>query len=159
MDNFEGGLRPNWEVVKGRPAVSNGKLTSSVNQTWLLVGDPRWENYVVEFDAEKVWEEAYVGVHVQDLNNMVAVNMRGNTLDFWYIVSDGKWYGMGLEIRNSLVLNPAKVRISVKDNHYIAEIGGGKVGEIWDQTLSNGRVALNLTTYVIIDNFKVTWLP
>lgn len=159
QDNFEGGLRPEWEVVSGRPAVSNGKLTSSVNRTWLVVGDPRWRNYIVEFDAEKVHEEAYVGVHVQDLNNMVAANIRGNTLDFWYVVSDDNWYGMGIEIRVSLVSKPAIVRITVRDNTYTAEIGGGKVGEIWDQTFSNGRVAINLTTYVIIDNFKIIWLP
>jgi hypothetical protein len=75
-DNFDAGLSPDWEVISGNPIIVNGMLTTA-QDTWLLVGDPEWINYSLEFRTDSkngfFWEGYNaVGIHVLDIDNMYA---------------------------------------------------------------------------------------
>ncbi len=75
-DDFDDGLSNAWEMVSGNPVVVNGTLSAD-QDTWLLVGDPTWTNYSVEFQGESVKSHFYYGadivaLRVFDMDNMYA---------------------------------------------------------------------------------------
>ncbi len=75
-DDFEKGLSDSWETVLGNPIIVNGMLSTD-QDTWLLVGDPSWTNYSVEFNTEQpaAWnkqEANVIGVRADGIDNMYA---------------------------------------------------------------------------------------
>jgi len=93
-DGFDDGLKAGWEVLSGSPFVVNDQLSAD-EITWLLVGDPGWTEYSVQFHTDPNayffnQEPDMVGVRVANLDNMI-VFAWSEYRDVWYIVKDGNW--------------------------------------------------------------------
>lgn len=157
FDDFNSGLKSEWEVMSGKPVISNGGL-SATEDTWLIVGDPRWQNYIVEFDGVRNQAEMYLGVHVHDLGNMAAFQWHFDHSG-WYLVEDGDWASVEDTKVFRLGGKTGPAKITVENNQYSATVFGRDVGSFWEATFSMGRVAINLDEWIVIDNFKITWLP
>jgi hypothetical protein len=63
-DDFDAGLRPEWEIVQGTWGTASGQFTLidvSERPTigMALVGDTSWDNYVVEFDVTGLYDSRW----------------------------------------------------------------------------------------------------
>ena len=156
-DNFDDGLSDAWEIVIGSPIIVNGMLSTD-QHTWLLVGDPNWKNYSVEFNTDStqgfIWEGFnIIGVRALDINNMYAYKWSENEAAS-FIVEDGIWS----EIPQS-DYNPenygTNFMISIVDNQISIYESGIKFTSFYDSRFEKGRVILKLFADTVIDNFKV----
>ena len=93
-DDFDSGLSDAWEIVSGNPIVVNGTLSTD-QDTWLLVGDPTWTNYSVEFQGESGKDHFYDGVNIVALRVFDMDNMYAYKWVFvereWNVVENGEW--------------------------------------------------------------------
>ncbi len=156
-DDFESGLLDAWEVVSGNPIVVNGTLSTD-QDTWLLVGDPGWENYSIEFRTNSP-----VGWTAQGFN---ALGVRAETVDNMYaykwaeydsecfILKNGDWVAVpqtdfvpGREEKT--------YRFTIEDDLFTVYMNGQKRTSFFDKRYSNGRIALKLFADTFIDDFKV----
>ncbi|MFC1879100.1 hypothetical protein ACFLZW_04235 [Chloroflexota bacterium] len=158
QDNFDNGLSPEWQVVSGKPAVANGHLTSASNSSWLMVGDPRWTNYKIEFYVYDDAEPSYIGIHAQDIGNMVALKWYFAYCE-WNVVADGDWLRIKDTYDDNVDFESSMISLSVTNNTYSAFGGGRSLSSFWDSTYSQGMVALKLTPYIVIDDLIITYIP
>lgn len=54
VDNFDNGLRPEWQLVKGNPVFKNGGIGSLSGELDLSLGDATLSNYALEFDYSNI---------------------------------------------------------------------------------------------------------
>jgi len=158
-DDFENGLSDAWEVVSGNPMVVNGMLTTD-RDTWLLVGDPSWKNYSVEFvtDSPFGWhkqEMNAVGVRAQGIENMYAYGW-GSYIGAGYIEENGEF----TEVPNTKMdfeydYDIKTQRITVQDGVVTVYRFGSKIISFVDERFTSGRVAIKITNESTIDDFKI----
>lgn len=158
-DNFDAGLSPSWEIISGNPMVVNGMLSSS-EDSLIMVGDPSWKNYSIEYDNRaELTSMIYQGFNVTDLravdpNNMYAAKWTNMEIK-WFIVVNGKWN----EIPNSRTgIDWSEVinhRITVNKNTITLYINGIQQFSFVDTKFTQGRVGLLIHPDTQIDNFKV----
>jgi len=158
-DDFEDGLSNAWEVVSGNPMVVNGMLTTD-RDTWLLVGDPSWKNYSVEFvtDSPFGWhkqEMNAVGVRAQGIENMYAYGW-GSYIGAGYIEENGEF----TEVPNTKMdfeydYDIKTQRITVQDGVVTVYRFGSKIISFVDERFTSGRVAIKITNESTIDDFKI----
>ncbi len=157
QDNFDTGLSEYWEVLSGSPVVVNGRLTAN-EPTWLAIGDPSWDDYIIEFDADAAgcWFGSNVdtvAVRFIDINNMIAWRWE-DCESYWYIVDSGKdnqvpksgsgtGYGM------------IGLRIIVDGDKFSAFQGDKLLSSFFDRRFPKGRVALKVNKNTLIDNFII----
>jgi len=157
-DNFDDGLSDAWEIVSGNPIVVNGMLSSD-QDSWVLIGDPTWTNYSVEFDAESLanyWNQLgfnATAVRVVDMDNMYAYKWVDQESD-WYVVENGSWnqipqsdFRLGTETYN--------IRIVVKDDSITLYVDGMNESSFFSSKFPQGRIGLLIAQETLIDNFKV----
>lgn len=156
-DDFEDGLSDAWEVISGNPIVVNGMLTAD-QDTWLMVGDPSWENYSIEFDTDSPvgWISQgfnVIGVRAEDIDNMYAYKW-AEYEGYSYIVEEGNWSEIPQSEYN--VENAgSNLMINVIDGQIALYENGMKATSFFDSRFKNGRIALRIFPEATIDNFKV----
>ena len=167
-DDFNDGLDPAWEVVRGDWRVANDKLTTvsrDNERSIMLVGDPTWSDYVVECEIDfraRTSDAIEVIVRAQDGQNGMKYWMKVfSARPDWRIVEDGNETVL-VESELGLPLSP-NIRIEVKDDNFVAYVDGEKWLSINDPTFTNGKVGLILhcsgsVNCSTMDNFKVTAL-
>ncbi len=156
-DDFSAGLSSGWQVVYGNPLVVNDMLTTDQN-TLLMIGDPSWKNYSIEFTADPgfCWlsrAENWVLVRAENTNNMYAYKW-GECESYWFIVKNGVWnevpqsdYNPGWETSN--------FRIEVEGGS-MSVYGNGLLGSsIFDNTYTEGRIGLMIGENTTLDDFVV----
>jgi len=156
-DDFGSGLSDAWEIVYGNPIVINGTLSAD-QDTWLLVGDPTWTNYSVEFlgETEKhfFWADAdIVGLRVADLDNMYAYKWTTVETE-WHIVENGEWN----VVPKSYVNDQRSVkhfRFEVNGDSIKLLIDGVNESSFFDDKFTQGRIGLFISKDTVIDDFKV----
>lgn len=158
-DDFEDGLSDEWDVVSGNPLIVNGKLTTD-QDTWLLVGDPNWENVSVEFNTN--FERSTfgtgtsfngIGVRVKDIDNMYFIRW-GEYQDGIFIIDDGNWN----ELPNTgydVVDKEVNLRITVVDGQVALYDNGIKALSFFDTRFKSGRVAVHIFTNSTFDDFRI----
>jgi DNA-binding CsgD family transcriptional regulator len=158
-DNFDQGLSEVWDVVSGNPMIVNGMLTSD-QDVWLMVGDPTWKNYSVEFKAETDINAAnlgfnIIGVRVVDIDNMYAYEF--STYDtLWSIVKDGKWNAIpGSTNLSGEKLNISDFKIIVNNSSITFYIDGIQKFSFVDSKYPHGQLIFKVSQGSIFDNFKV----
>ena len=158
-DNFDQGISDAWEVVSGNPYVVDGRLASD-QDTWLVVGDPSWKNYSIEYDTyDKYAKNIYYGFNVAAVRMMNMDHMYAgkwtNMETQWFIVENGKWN----EIPHSLkYFNFSEVinhRITVEGNIITVYINGINHFSFVDTKYPQGRVGIMVYKDTQIDNFKI----
>jgi hypothetical protein len=156
-DTFGDWKADDWTVLSGQPLIANNMLTVS-QPTWLMVGEPTWKNYRVEFSAYGS-TGAQVGLRATDLDHMVIAWMN-EVWSFW-IIQDGQ----PTEVPNSRVMRqytrnpPERVAIIVEGNKYSLLFDGRLESSTVITTFETGKVAIFLNKNALIDDFKVTELP
>ncbi|HCM74975.1 MAG TPA: hypothetical protein DIS90_01240 [Cytophagales bacterium] len=114
-DDFNGGIRPEWEIAFGNWIMSNGEFSLSQieeiditnnKEKWsygtAIVGDSNWQDYTVKAKINLQDESGNCGsilIRVQDSENFLAweycyfynFTAHTNNMASWYLVQDGKW--------------------------------------------------------------------
>jgi DNA-binding CsgD family transcriptional regulator len=93
-DDFEKGLSDAWEVILGKPIIVNGTLSTD-QDTWLLVGEPGWKNYSVEFLTDSPYGFFWngfnvIGVRADSIDNMYAYKWTESETEM-FIIKNGDW--------------------------------------------------------------------
>jgi hypothetical protein len=156
-DNFDQGLSDEWEVVMGNPIVVNGMLSSD-QDTWILVGDPEWTDYSVEFIAETAsnwfnWGFNVTGIRVIDIGNMFAYKWTTEQTE-WHVVDNGNWSILP-QSSTRLGGNMKNFKFDVKGNSVNFYIDGVKAYSFFNDKFPQGRVGLKVAKDTVIDNFKI----
>ena len=158
-DNFDTGLSEAWEIVSGNPIVVNGMLSAD-QVSWLMVGDPTWKNYSIEFNTDHPvpllgsgTDFNAIGMRAQDIDNMYAF-VWGQYQGESYIIEDGNWaevpqsdYDVDDDETN-LMLSVVNGQMTVYEN-------GIKATSFFDTRFENGRIAVRIFSNAVIDDFKV----
>ena len=156
-DDFDSGLSDAWEVVYGNPIVINSTLSAD-QDTWLLVGDPAWTDYSVEFQGETeknfFWADAdIVGLRIADLDNMYAYKWTTVETE-WHIVENGEWN----VVPKSYVNDQRNIKhflFEVKGDSVKLLIDGVNESSFFDDKFTHGRIGLFISKDTVIDGFKV----
>jgi hypothetical protein len=157
-DDFDDGLSDAWEIVQGNPIVVNGMLSTDQN-TWLMVGDPSWKNYSIEFTStEKDYNSFYsgfnaIGVRASDIDNMYAFKWT-EAESICSIVRNGDWS----EVPQSDFkpgYSPYIFRIIVKDDKISVFLDDELKASFFNNEYIQGRIALKIYDVTSIDNFKI----
>jgi hypothetical protein len=164
-DDFSGGLNPDWKIVSGSPEIINDDLHSREN-TWLMVGDSSWKNYQVEITIaypiididHNFGKNLMVGLHAQDIANMIGFEIRGSG-GMWVKITNGSlseynetWEGwIDFEAFNHTII------LTVQDNNYAARTAVEDLSSLMDFGFSSGGVAINLM-HEHIESIKITRL-
>jgi len=157
-DNFDAGLSEAWEVISGNPIVVNGMLSSD-QDTWLVVGDPSWTNYSVEFKANSkyiyyFWGANIVAVRLVNIENMYAYEWVDSE-SRWHIVENGSWNKVPQSGFRPGYDDFLEFKITVIDNLITIYVDGLKKASFFDDRFSQGRVGLKITEETLIDDFIV----
>ena len=164
-DSFDAGIKPEWQVISGEWRAVNDSLTTLSRETewsYVLVGSPDWQGYAVEvlYDDANLYDEIRILVRVQDRNNMMAFDVQSGSYSHteWLIMKNGEWQLLVNDV--SVRDRPARIRVEVKGNSYIAYANGERVSSISDPTFSNGSVGLAIhcqssRNCAWFDDFKV----
>jgi hypothetical protein len=157
-DNFDTGLSPLWEVVSGEPIIVNGKLAAS-QDTWIVVGDPNWTNYSVEYVADSFFnylnfDYNVTAVRVMDMGNMYAAEWSSSQI-VWLKVENGQWNEIP---ESNTKMDGARVnshRITVNKNIITVFVNGIQKFYFVDSKYTHGRIGIMIHEGTQIDNFKV----
>jgi len=158
-DNFENGLSSGWEIVSGNPMIVNGMLTTD-QDTWLMVGDPSWKNYSVEFTTDHPMS-LYglgtgfnaIGMRAQDIDNMYAFRW-GQYQGEGYIVEGGNWAEIpqsDYDVSNKEI----NLRFTMVDGTMTVYENGVKAISFFDTRFANGKIVLKIFPEAVFDNFKI----
>ncbi len=156
-DDFETGFSDSWEIVSGNPIVVNGTLSTD-RDTWLMVGDPSWVNYSVEFTTgiSEGWTSRYfnaLGVRADTVDNMYVFRWAAYDSEC-FILENGDW-NVVPQTNITPIYADRNFRFTIKDNLFTVYINGEKVTSFYDTRYVNGRIALKLFENNVIDDFKV----
>lgn len=164
FDNFDTGLSSQIQLLSGNINIVNGQLSSAEEHTILMIGDNSWTNYTVEFlgrpdSCWSSWGVNYIGLHVQDKNNMVALLWQDCEVE-WYIVKNGKWKAVVNSGNNNRASHGReKVMIDVQNGNYIVNFERGDSYSLYDTTYNSGGILFILEQGTMLDNLKVVKLP
>lgn len=167
-DNFDNGVRPEWEQVVGNWRMVDGGYWTDPSGAWsiALVGDVGWTNYALEVDVQYHNASApRVGVIVRASNDSYMEFRTDCCSSDWYLHHNGEEQniattsdGGGLPREKDTV----HWRFEIKEDIYSAYVDGQLLMRFQDDTLSSGRVGLTVANsksyWRRFDNFKVTKL-
>lgn len=158
-DNFDQGLSDEWEVVSGNPYIVNGRLGSD-RDTWLVVGDPNWKNYSIEYDTYNPYTSTIgygfnvTALRMTDMNNMYAG--KWTTMESqWFIVENGIWNEIPDSRKSFFWTDGINHRITVEGNLITVYINGMQHFSLVDTRYTQGRVGIMVHEDTQIDNFKI----
>ncbi len=129
-------------------------------QTWLIIGDPSWTDYTVEFDADAsdCWWPSdggnVVALRVTDLDNMIAFRWV-DCQTAWYIVEDGKWQEVPNTKGDGIKYGMVRLTITVQGDRFSASVGDKRLSSFFDKRFQRGKMGLRLDAETIIDNLVV----
>jgi hypothetical protein len=162
-DNFDTGLKPDWEVVAGDWRIANGALTTLTYDGWsyILVGDPSWAEYAVELDVSYGgWcTIASVFITAKDFHNMIMWETAPCGDTALYVKQDGKV--KRLVTGGRVQADRTRLRLEVREGFYIGYVNNQQVFSINDPTFKQGRAGLAIECEGQcnrIDNFRVVAL-
>ncbi|MDI6697001.1 MAG: hypothetical protein QME21_18285 [Anaerolineales bacterium] len=153
-DDFSQGLSPSWRVVDGNAIVVNNMLTVD-QQTWLVVGEPGWTDYVIEFDNVRHTSNSLVAVRIQDLDNMI-VFVWGYSNSWWEVVTNGVWKEVPNTRSGFIGGPPRSFKITVEGDKFTASIGDRRLSSFFNSSYFQGYVGIRLASETLIDNVRIT---
>lgn len=159
-DNFDFGVSSEWRIQTGNPISVNGQL-SATTETWLLVGDPSWTDYEIQFDLEYEImgsvSKGIVGVRAQDTYTMNAFFWR-TIYSVWETWRTGEVYRIDQSKTGGIGYPPRHFIITVRGDLFIADTGN-VVTSFINSDLPTGFVAIRLNEHMLFDNFVIKRIP
>jgi len=168
VDDFEEGIKPDWQIKGDNFSSTNGSL-SSEGLLEAYVGGSGWSNYVVEIKGLQV-KKAYGGrviVRRQDNDNYMAFRCiyddSSSCTDYrWVKVVNGEekdipqatFYYKGRDANSAIM-------VEVVGNGYKTIVNGEQVSKFFDDTFKNGGMGFffKQSTAIKIDSVTVNALP
>jgi hypothetical protein len=146
-----------WTIAVGDPIWTNGVVVGN-EETWMCVGDPQWEDYIVDVEMGYVSRsnDIVVGVRAKDIANMVIIaywNGSNGALN-WKILENGQRNTIPETTMTDLG-NPAKISLQVEGDQFCAESPGGVQSCFFNSQYPSGPVCIGLYGNDWIDNFSV----
>jgi hypothetical protein len=151
-DDFEGGLRAEWQKVNGDYALGGGRLRPAGSDVTMQIGNERLTDYTVEFDTGDDWflayfspefryRESHPGLHRCDYEQQVR----------------GEWHSV-LSADNCIGFNVGgRFKFAVKGNSITLYKDGTYVSDVnYPGFKQHGPFQLYLHDGEWIDNFSLT---
>lgn len=157
-DDFNNGLRPEWDVVSGEPMIVSGRVGRTSGILRLSLGDTTLSNYILEFDfygvrnncANCLFIEMLIGT---DTKYYVVGGAVGGLYSRLDVFDDGQW-------RNLLSSSTSK------DAHVKLQFTGNRINLFLNSTPSEpiiygsefalrGPIIITLDRGEFIDNFSI----
>ena len=169
-DNFNNGIRPEWELVSGTWIMTNGELSlSGIEQyksktndkdKWsygtAIFGDSLWQNYSVNAKFDLKDESANCGavlVRVQDFQNFIAwefcyfynFSAAYNKLATWYIVQNGEWTEIpNTQLEEFPIDKQFSIKVIVKDDVIQSFVNNEQINSFSGLPFSSGKVGARI---------------
>lgn len=154
IDNFDNGLRPEWNVINGQEIIVSGRVTAAVRDLTLEIGE-NLTNYTVEFDYDSVSGSNCCGDyrHISvALGNKLNYSFSGYDSD-WQELQRDKWVDIdpagGLPTSGHFMLK-------VDPPRYTVFVDKKKVRDIIYRSPLSGPISISLQKSTYIDNFSLT---
>ncbi|MBN1315639.1 MAG: PASTA domain-containing protein [Anaerolineales bacterium] len=170
-DDFESGIRPEWQAPASNFSVTNGQLIVE-GGLWepVVIGDSSWRDYAIEFDT---WRPSgspttfQALVRVQDRNNYMLFRCfypkgRNNGDCAWFKVVDGQEQqiaGTGFNHRWCQGGQRFLTKIDIDDNVFRIFFDGEQLQYFVDDTFSQGGFQLRINGWMHFDGINVLALP
>lgn len=169
-DDFETGIRPDWNFLGNSYSVTNGKLVAN-GPIEGFIGDNSWKNYILLLN-----EFTYSGgiqylIRVQDRDNYMMLDCKGVGSDWgnnhchWYTVTDGE----AVEIPGTHFVNAGcggcgpgggnPFRLEVEGNIYRTFISGEQILYFVDDTFQSGGIGLRSIGELAVGSVEVNAIP
>ena len=171
-DDFDTGIKPDWQKVSGDWRFMNSMLTTlsrDDESSLVLVGDPSWTDYSIDLviDADSgAYLESYVDViaHAQDASNYVFYRVHSSGISKsrlgWWIMKNGETTRLTYD---NILANDLRARVEVRGDIYTAYLDDEKMSSIQEPSFGAGRVGIRLHCFgercCNIDDFQVRALP
>lgn len=157
IDGFDQGLRPEWRIINGRPLVSEGRLTSAVDELSLEIGNTSLQNYTLSFDASGEYGNGCGGGYGNDLVIGFSPTqiLSYYDTDFsgrlrWYTFDNNDW----VEIDEQDGLVCGHFEIDVFGNSYQVRINGSLASELIYEP-AQGPLLVSIDENIYIDNLEI----
>lgn len=157
-DNFDLGLSQDWIYLSGDPYVAYDRLTAD-EQSWLVVGDPSWSDYTVDFwgdagQCEHTEGENAVMVRVVDSENLIAF-LWTECDSVWLERHGSEWFEVPNSRSKGVGLGMAHITVRVEGTRFTAYLGDEELSSISSELFPSGVVGLMLGPRTQVDDFTV----
>lgn len=153
VDNFDNGLRPEWNVSSGQPIIAEGRVTAAVDNLTLEIGE-NLTRYTVEFDYDPVSSNGCCDP--RRISLVLANKLRYDFSAYdsdWQELQQDKWVG----IDHDGGLPPSgHFMLKVDPPHYTVFADKKKIREIIYGSPISGSLAISLLKTTYIDNFSLS---
>ncbi len=161
FDDFETGIRPEWNFLGETFSVTNGKLVLDGSVEG-FVGDDGWNNYMVIFHKFAVgWGNMKILFRIQDRDNymLFECNRGAEHLCGWHKVINGEAKAIpGTEFWAGL-WDGHTLRFEMDGQIYRTFINTEQQGYFVDDTFSNGGFGLRYTGDFSLEGVEVRAMP
>jgi hypothetical protein len=155
VDSFDQGLRPEWRVINGQPLVSNGRLTSAVDELSLEIGNTTLTDYTLSFDVSGdegcgtgYWKNLELGFSPTLKMTYSDTDYNGRLT--WWTWYENDWSMIDRQER----LDCGRFGIVVFGNTYQVRLNGTLVSELVFGPAS-GPLLVSIDESVYIDNLSI----
>ena len=148
-DSFDGGLRPEWQVISGQPVVANGNLKpAGIDWLTMQVGDSSLgENFTISVDWN--WE-----CHAATITLGEKVRFRFVGYGFhWEAFHENEW--ITLQYDNAQPCE-GNTQFKVSGGNYTLLNNGEQLLTGTYEETSSGPITVAIDSSVTIDNFRIT---
>ncbi|HNS37684.1 MAG TPA: hypothetical protein PKM01_07850 [Anaerolineaceae bacterium] len=157
-DDFDQGLKPEWELLQGYCTMSNGMLVCPDGDSRIEVGDYSWSNYRLAFDTGSYWipggAAALVGINAN--GSYLKLNFPVCHNAYWiYHGPDGSEQQVSVANGGVCEDGPFHVEIEAKDGIYSMKINSNAVGVFQENRIISGRIGF-LVNGPWFDNVVIT---
>jgi hypothetical protein len=159
-DNFESGIKSEWNIINGNPGIIDGELTSQADTTWISLALPsELKNFIFEFDLVNQdgicsAPKLIIAPIFQDLNNYIGLYF-SNCLKEWSVLTNG-------QDKRSYFKDPGSgfhFKITVNNDYLTLYMDGKEAGSIFNNVVSQGKIGLYLIRGDRLDNILISALP
>lgn len=154
-DNFDQGPSPEWRIINGRPLVSNGRLTSAVDELSLEIGNTMLADYTLTVsvsgdDSCSTGSWNYLDLGFSPTLRMTYTNGGLYGRLTWWTLNDDEWS----EIDEQDRLDCGRFEVAVFGNSYQVRLNGTVVSELVFEPAS-GPLVLGIDEGVYIDDLEI----
>ena len=154
IDDFDNGLRPEWRVVSGEPAVINGKLGSVGEEVSIKLDNILPITKVIEFDF--LIPNVYPSLSISLGDDVRIVHSIHGLI--YQVFSENEWIQVGESETGSYY--EGRLRIEINGNKHSIFNNGTKIFEIVHGQEISGDLTITLDDYstnmYLLDNFVLS---
>lgn len=162
-DNFDQGLNPDWQIITGKPKVTNGALSSFSDDLWMyLIIPPDLKNYAIEYDVvlrARCGASSLTVIPIfVDTNNYLGFIDPGNCFQAWTVVENGKDNPQEAKFPPAIGFGNYHAKLTVNNGTVEFFVDNQSIGTYLN-FFPQGEIGLKIKNDARIDDFKVNALP